>query len=230
MISILNMCILVGCVWSAPDVVAAIGIFLGFISVLLSAIAIIETCRVRKQVALHDYKIKQHETVSALVNRINTFSFLIDFRKDGESDTDNGMFHRINLVGISKLERKEYSKYNEISVSVSDSFYFEPASEFVGSAYLPQTIAAILQKFMRQYPQKETTTDDFGKDFIFLRTGQYDESKKVIQQSEGIYADWNGFSAATEKLLQSITDWYKEVDKSITPNFICTNIVIKRID
>lgn len=207
------------------SIVTFIGFVLGFISILLSAVAIFETCKVQKQVALHDYKIKQQETVAHLVNQINTYVFLADFRKNGESDTTNSMFHRINIVGINVLEVTKYGKYGDLPVLISDSFYFKPASEFVGSAYLPHTIAINLQKFMRQYPQKEITEIQNEKSYVLIRTGQYNESNKYIQQGRGIYARWGDFSTAIDELLQSITTWYKEADIHIEPNFICTDIV-----
>ena len=209
------------CVWSAADVIAFVGILLGFISVLLSAIAIWETCTVRKEVDRHQFRMRQLEEMSNLVKQLNSFVFYMDHRKEGQSYLHPRSRHCVNLKGMIELYVSNRMKeYRGNRVYYSESFCFLPAQDYSSSPYIPIDVAKNLSFFLPGVPKIDVTVGELGNDFEIITWTKEKPNPKYITQQFGPYTTWESFVRCSEQLIKSIEDWYTQKNRYNLPNIM----------
>lgn len=190
---------------------------LAILGLILSCFAIRATCKVHKEVALQQFKIKQQEEVAKLVAQINKYSFFLDFACSDR--TEYPQYYNVNLGGVIQINnrlKEEYSELLERKIAMSYALLFEPFEELSMSAYLPASIAVRLRPFCPNiWDETELSTDD---EYVYIdKSGEFYNSTR---NPTNAFPDWKTFVKKVDQLLDSVRDWYSKENNQIEPNII----------
>lgn len=210
-------------IFDNTNIMAFVSVILGFGGVLLSFLAINETCKVRKEVGRQRYIEKQAETVSSLVNALNTFTFYVTMKMDDGNESQNECVRRVNMFGLIDLFSDKSSKqYHSVNITMSKHFCFQPTLDHAGSAYVPSPIARCLMKLYYTSPNT-TVIDSSGNGGYVLISDHVGAIVDAIQSSQDVYMNLKSLCTQLYWLKVCINKWYKKEMGKRSPNFIIVN-------
>lgn len=217
-------CLSAGIILDCDSLSTWIQFGLAILGVILSCFAIRATCKVHKEVALQQFKIKQQEEVAKLVAQINKYSFNLNFLySDGP---EYPQYYNVNFGGVIQINntlKEKYPEFLERKIGISDALLFEPFEELSMSAYLPASIAVQLNPFCRNIWDEDNLTKE-SKIIVYVLIDKTGEDPNREDKSYSIpantFPDWKTFVNKVDLLLKSVKVWYSKENNNIEPNII----------
>lgn len=196
------------------SIVTFIGIILAFISIFLSYKALVVTNKVKQEVGLQQFRIKQHEEVALFVNAINIHGFDIIFnvtKDDGKCSQACVTANLYGMVDLLNEKNHNFKEYSDCPVFYVGNNPLEFAYNHIGNPYLPKSIAIALSRFIRiQNNQKENNKN---------KIGNYVRFSEIMEKGDTFFGqispvrlsdNWESLVANAESLIKNIKDWYKD--------------------
>lgn len=208
-------CLSAGIILDCDSLSTWIQFGLAIIGIILSCFAIRATCKVHKEVALQQFKIKQQEEVAKLVAQINKYSFNLDFGYLERPEYPQ--YFNVNFGGVIQINSALKEKYPELlEKKIGISLLFEPFEELSMSAYLPASIAVQLRPFCPNI----WDVDDLSKDEKYVFIDKAEEPRNLYRNPSNTFPDWKTFVNKIDLLLDSVRTWYSKENNRIEPNII----------
>ncbi len=198
-----NSCQICECISNNADsYIAAAGLLFGFLSIVLSLVAIRATIRVHKEVALQKYKEKQQEAMSSLVYTLNTTIFHIKF---------GGVINkRMNFKGMKTAlnERGDFAKFRDENLSYIGISPLHSFSYYWGNSYLPPDVSTEINNFLK-FVDGATNNISNGSHVTILNTGREPYVEENKENYIGLNCTWGEFVNVTSSLIGMIEKWYR---------------------
>lgn len=180
---------------------------LAIVSVILSCFAIRATCKVHKEVALQQFKIKQHEAVAQLIERINDYELLVCLKEYKDENMKLVSVYCVNLLGFLRLDKELQDKYPQFCSGFFGIAQSEMLELYRNNAYLPPQIAKALQLLeLNVWNNTEIKMDKIGIT-IDRYPKTYEEHYTLPSHK---YDSWKSFIEKVDIVISSINDWFKD--------------------
>lgn len=187
---------------------------LAFIGVIVSAIALIEACIVRKEVVSQQFKIKQQEEMAQFVYMLNIKVYYIQFRTYHSGAQDSLVDAYMNLKGMTtslKDKKGDFIKYGDGLLSYVGESPIDSLTPYWGNPYLPTFVSKSITNIMSciNVSQDNNKSEHYVR---VLNTGKepWVPSKEIYLNSKSLNCTLNTFVHNVSSLITSCEKWYKK--------------------
>lgn len=184
---------------------------LALMGVVLSAVALIQTTRVRKTIAMQQFDRKQEEIMAELISSLNKKEFKIEF----VCDNDVGAlapYKSKNVRFFTVAMDTKKSEYDSAMIFVSTKASNKWIDEFIYNPYLPKQIAQCLSDFIitRDGESFELEQERFGNCVVLNTVNSDIDMEYLIYPNFEHITCWNDYKKSANKVMLEIEKWYKE--------------------
>ena len=199
-----NSCQICECISNNADsYIAAVGLLFGFLSIVLSIVAIRITCKVQKEVVLQKFKEKQQEVMSSLSYTLNTTIYHIKF--------GDVLTRRMNFKGMEtalKDEKSDFAKYKDANLSYTGTSPLHSFSYYWGNSYLPPDVSIKINNFTK-FVDGASNNKSNGSYVTILNTGREPYGDDIMEKDISLNCTWGEFVKEISSLISMIEKWYR---------------------
>lgn len=199
-----NSCQICECISNNADsYIAAVGLLFGFLSIVLSIVAIRITCKVQKEVVLQKFKEKQQEVMSSLSYTLNTTIYHIKF--------GDVLTRRMNFKGMEtalKDEKSDFAKYKDGNLSYIGASPLHSFSCYWGISYLPPDVSTEINNFTK-FVDSASNNKSSGCHVTILNTGREPYVDENKEEHISLNCSWGEFVNKISSLISMIEKWYR---------------------
>lgn len=198
------------------DISAWIQFGLALLSVVLSAVALIMTCKVKQSVVNQSYDLNQEKLMSKLVSALNTKLLRVDFVCKCDEDLNHPVpSNKANFVFLA--ESKEKNNYDCAPIYITRYTNVSWIEDFLYDPFMPKEVAKCLSNFIIQKQDTDeikrlsTLLDQQG--IAILQMGFEsldDDTDSLFTPKFKEIKTWLEFKHKAGCLKKTIEKWYKK--------------------
>lgn len=189
---------------------------LAFLSVILSAVALIMTCKVKQSVVSQSYDVKQEELMAKLVSFLNTNLIRLDFVCEYDKTENHPVpSNKVNFFFLGEDKGKTY--YDDAPIYITRYTNISWLDEYLYNPFMPKQVAKCLSSFIIQKQStddcKELSSllDKQGITVLQMGIGDLDdETDSLFDPKFKEIKTWIEFKNKACYLKKSIEKWYKK--------------------
>lgn len=206
-----NSCQICECISNNADsYIAAAGLLFGFLSIVLSIVAIRITCKVQKEVVLQKFKERQQDVMSSLAYTLNTKLYHIKFVNVSDKSV-NVLKKRMNYKGMETAmwdEESDFAKYKDANLSYTGTSPLHSFSYYWGNSYLPPDVSIKINNFTK-FVDGASNNKSNGSYVTILNTGREPYSDDIMEKDISLNCTWGEFVKEISSLISMIEKWYR---------------------